>query len=480
MAARPPSESVVARRAGQHQHDSTNAKQNGPDDSRGQPAGSPPLSLRDFSPRSAGGETARGTLPGFGPSDSPPMRVFGRRVRTFESFREPAFRWFFVSTLGQMYSAIGQMFVRSFLVYELTESYAAMGLVALVSGAVQFALGPYGGVLADRFPKKSVTQIFQFVGFLNAFIIGTLAILGILEFWHLLISAVSQGILVALMVPARQAMVSEIVSRERIMNGVALNTAAMNIMQFAAPLIGGALLATAGAGVTFYVMAGCYALAIVTMLPIPTVAAQAGRGGGLREAMGDIADGFRYIARHRVLRMILLLSFCVSVLGMPFQGLLPGFVQDAFDAGPALAALFMTFSAIGAFLAALIIASLRRSGRGKLLILMGVFVGGATLGVATSPWIWLSLPIMILMGIGQSGRMAMASALIQEQAEPAYRGRAMSVLMMQFALMQGGVFVLGIAAELVGVRLAVFVVAAALLGVLMLFGSFSPTLRRLQ
>ena len=424
----------------------------------------------------------RGEMPqAEGGVSPPPMRVFGRRVRTFDSFHEPAFRWFFVSTLGQMYSAIGQMFVRTFLVYELTESYAAVGLVALVGGAVQFLLGPYGGVLADRFPKKTVTQAFQFVGFLNAFIIGTLAVLGILEFWHLLISAVSQGILVALMVPARQAMVSEIVSEERIMNGVALNTAAMNMMQFGAPLIGGALLATLGAGVTFYSMAGCYALAMVTMLPIPTVAAQAGRGrGGVREAFRDIADGFRYIARHRALRMILFLSFCISVLGTPFQGLLPGFVQDAFDAGPALAALFMTFSAIGAFLAALIIASLRRSGRGKLLVLMGIFVGGATLGIAVSPWIWLSLPIMILMGIGQSGRMTMGSALIQEQAEPAYRGRAMSVLMMQFALMQGGVFVLGIAAELVGVRLAVFAVAVVLLGVLALFSAFSPTLRRLQ
>lgn len=409
------------------------------------------------------------------------MRVFGRRVRTFESFREPAFRWFFVSTLAQMYSAIGQMFVRTFLIYELTESYAAVGLAALVGGAVQLALGPYGGVLADRFPKKSVTQIFQFVGFLNAFLIGTLAVLGILEYWHLLISAVSQGVLVALMVPARQAMVSEIVSKERIMNGVALNTAAMNIMQFAAPVIGGALLATTGAGVTFYAMAGCYALAMVTMLPIPSVVAQAGRGrGGLREAMRDIGDGFRYIARHRVLRMILFLSFFVSMLGTPFQGLLPGFVQDAFDAGPALAALFMTFSAIGAFLAALIIASLRRSGRGKLLILMGVLLGGATLGIAISPWFWLSLPIMIVMGIGHSGRMTMASALIQEQAEPAYRGRTMSVLMMQFAVMQGGVFVLGIAAELVGIRLAVFAVAVVLLVVIALFGTFSPTLRRLQ
>ena len=455
MAARPPRSSVVVRRADQHPY---------------------------RPPDAANGSLPNGVQPVVATAPSVPIvRPSGRRLRTFESFREPAFRWFFVSTLAQMYSAIGQMFVRSFLVYELTDSYAAMGLVALVGGVVQFVLGPYGGVLADRFPKKLVTQVFQFVGFLNAFVIGTLAILGILEFWHLLISSVSQGVLVALMVPARQAMVSEIVSRDRIMNGVALNTAAMNIMQFVAPLIGGALLATAGAGVTFYAMAGSYVLAMLTMLPIPTVVAQAGKGrGGIREAMHDITDGFRYIAGHRVLRIILLLSFAVSTLGMPFQGLLPGFVQDAFDAGPALAALFLTFSAIGAFLAALIIASLRRRGRGRLLLLMGVCVGAATMGVAISPWIWLSLPIMILMGIGQAGRMTMGSALIQEQADPAFRGRTMSVLMMQFALMQAGVFVLGIAAELIGIRLAVFVVAAALLAMLVLFGAFSPTLRRLQ
>ncbi len=458
MAVSPPSRSVVARRAGQHpyQTDAPAAPQNGQ--------------------RAAAANGLRSPT-----TTQPQNRVFGRRMRTFDSLHDAAFRWFFISTLGQMYSAIGQMFVRTYLVYELTESYADVGLVALISGAVQFLLGPYGGVLADRFPKKTVTQVFQFVGFINAFAIGTLAILGILEFWHLLISAVSQGVLVALMVPARQAMVSEIVPRELIMNGVALNTAAMNIMQFAAPLIGGVLLATIGAAGAFYSMAGCYALAMLTMLPIPTVAAQAGRGrGGAREAFRDISDGFRYIARHRALRMILLLAFFISMLGTPLQGLLPGFVQDVFDAGPALTGVFLAFSALGAFLAALIIASLRRSGRGKLLILMGVFLAASILGMAISPWIWLSMPIMILMGIGQSGRMAMASALIQEQAEPAYRGRAMSVLMMQFAVMQGGVFVLGIAAELVGIRLAVFVVGVILLAVLALFGAFSPTLRRLQ
>ena len=98
--------------------------------------------------------------------------------------------------------------------------------------------------------------------------------------------------------------------------------------------------------------------------------------------------------------MILFLSFCISVLGTPFQGLLPGFVRTRSTPAPPGGSVHDVLGDSGAFLAALIIASLRRSGRGKLLILMGLFVGGATLAIAISPWIWLSLPIMILMGIG--------------------------------------------------------------------------------
>ena len=408
-------------------------------------------------------------------------RLYALRTRTFASFSEPAFAWFFVSTLGQMYAAIGQIFVRSFLVFELTGSYAALGLVAIAGAVPQFLFGPYGGVIADRFPKKTVTQLFQFVGLMNTLVIGFLATFDLLVYWHLVVSAIFQGLLVAMMVPARQAMVSEIVSRERIMNGVALNTAAMNMMQFGAPVIGGVLLATAGAGVTFFVMSGCYLVALVTMLPIPSTPAQASGGrGGLREALGDIGDGFRYMARRRTLRAILLLSFGVSMLGMPFQQLLPGFVQDVFEADSALASTFLAVSAIGAFLAALLIASLRSRGRGVLLLVMGAAVGVGTLAIAISPWIWISLPMMLLLGIGQAGRMTMSSALIQEQAEPAYRGRAMSVLMMQFSLMQAGAFSLGIAAELVGIRLAVAVTAVALLGLVAIFAARSRTLRTMQ
>lgn len=412
---------------------------------------------------------------------APPPRRGPLRLRTFESFREPGFGWFYVSTLGQMGAAIMQIFVRTFLVYELTGSYLAIGITAIAGAVPQLLLGPYGGVLADRFPKRTITQVFQLVGLANTLAIGTLAMLGLLEYWHLIVTAVFQGVLVAMMVPARQAMVSEIVSREQIMNGVSLNNSAMNIMQFLGPALGGVLLASIGAGPTFYVMAGGYVIAILTMLKIPLVPAQAqGRAGGWREAGSDIAGGFRYMAKHPTLRLVLGLSFAVSALGMPFQQLVPGFVQDVFSADAATAGLVVMMSAVGAVAASLILASLKHVKRGWMLLGTSVVLAAALFGISISDWIVLTGLLMLLLGVGQAGRMSLSSTLIQEQADPAYRGRAMSVLMMQFALMQLGAFALSLAAEGAGIRPVVAALSIALLALTALAAAAMPALRRLD
>ena len=412
---------------------------------------------------------------------APPPRRGPLRLRTFESFREPGFGWFYVSTLGQMGAAIMQIFVRTFLVYELTGSYLAIGITSIAGAVPQLLLGPYGGVLADRFPKRTITQVFQLVGLANTLAIGTLAMLGLLEYWHLIVTAVFQGVLVAMMVPARQAMVSEIVSREQIMNGVALNNSAMNIMQFLGPALGGLLLASIGAGPTFYVMAGGYVIAILTMLKIPLVPAQAqGRAGGWREAGSDIAGGFRYMAKHPTLRLVLGLSFAVSALGMPFQQLVPGFVQDVFSADAATAGLVVMMSAVGAVAASLILASLKRVRRGWMLLGASVVLAAALFGISISDWIVLTGLLMLLLGVGQAGRMSLSSTLIQEQADPEYRGRAMSVLMMQFALMQLGAFALSLAAEGAGIRPVVAALSIALLALTILAAASMPALRRLN
>lgn len=416
------------------------------------------------------------------PPAAAPARASGRlRLRTFESFREPGFAWFYVSTLGQMGAAIMQIFVRTFLVYELTGSYLAIGITSIAGAVPQLLLGPYGGVIADRFPKRTVTQVFQIVGLINTLAIGTLAVLGLLEYWHLVVTAIFQGVLVAMMVPARQAMVSEIVSREQIMNGVSLNNSAMNIMQFLGPALGGVLLATIGAGPTFYVMAGGYVIAILTMLKIPLVPAQAqGRSGGWREAGADIAGGFRYMASHPTLRLVLALSFVVSALGMPFQQLVPGFVQDAFSANAATAGLVVMMSAFGAVAASLILASLKRVKRGWILLGTSIVLAAALFGISLSNWLVLTGLLMLLLGVGQAGRMSLSSTLIQEQADPEYRGRAMSVLMMQFALMQLGAFVLSLAAEGAGIRPVVAAMSILLVALTILAAAAMPALRRLD
>ena len=165
---------------------------------------------------------------------------------------------------------------------------------------------------------------------------------------------------------------------------------------------------------------------------------------------------------------------------MPFQQLVPGFVQDVFSADAATAGLVVMMSAVGAVAASLILASLKRVRRGWMLLGTSVVLAAALFGISISDWIVLTGLLMLLLGVGQAGRMSLSSTLIQEQAEPEYRGRAMSVLMMQFALMQLGAFALSIAAEGAGIRPVVAAMSIALIALTALAAAAMPALRRLD
>ena len=255
-----------------------------------------------------------------------PVSAAPARLGTFHSLRDPAFAWFFISTLGMMGAVMMQMLVRGFLVFELTGSFTALGLLSLASALPQLVFGFYGGVLADRFPKKIVTQVGQVIGCANVLGMGLLASFGLLEFWHLLASGVGSGLLVGMMMPARQAMVYEVVKGERMMNAISLNSAGMNMMQITAPAVGGLVLRAWGADGAFFVMAASYAVAILTMSLVPGAPATQRSAATASGAVREVLDGLRYVGNHRELRQILVFSFFVALLGSAYMPVLPGFV----------------------------------------------------------------------------------------------------------------------------------------------------------
>jgi len=417
---------------------------------------------------------------------SPPLpprkpRLF---LRTFDSLGDRAFRWYFYSMCGWFAAMNMQMVVRGWLVFNLTGSYAALGLVSLANAIPGLLLSLPGGVVADKVMKKRAVQLGQVLNMATAFVLAALMIGGLIEFWHLLLGAVAQGGVNAIIMPSRQSMIPEFIEDDRLMNAIALNTAAVNVMRLIAPAFGGLMLAVTGPGWVYLVIASLYLWSGVTLGPVPgkkpAPSAQQTIPGAVRDGLREIALGLRYIRGQRVVLLVLSLNLAIVLFSQPYQMLLPGFATDVLGAGPGRLGILMSATGIGALVGSLLIASMPSRKRGLILMISALVMGAALIAFSVSTWYWVTLPIMMVIGFGQSGRMSLGSVLLQSYTEPAYRGRVMSIYMLEFSLMAFMVFVVGFVANFLGIQLALGVSSAILLMIVLGALVLSPRARNLD
>jgi MFS family permease len=427
-------------------------------------------------------------------------------LRTFEALNSRSFRWFFVAMLAQFSSMHMQMLVNPWLVFDITGSYARVGAIALASAIPGLILGFPGGVVADRASKKIVVQVGQTVNAFGTLSIAVLLTLDMLTFTHLMLVSALQGGVFAIMGPARQAFIPEIVGPRRLSNAIGLNMAGMNVTRMGVPALGGFLLAIVGPAAVFYVMAALIFIAVIVLIPVqkhvPTAedieeerilsaaagtlqaaprARAGGHGGGGSGARGlaDIRDGIRYMAGDRVVMALLVINFFIVLMSMPYMQMLAGFVKEVLNGGPEQIGFLISMTGIGALIGSLVVASMPNRGRGKVFLVSSLILGIALVGFVLSTSIWLTAVIMLAVGFGQAGRMSLGSILIMSYTKPEFQGRVMSVYMMEFSLVSFGTFAVGILAEAVGIQWAIGSTAAALLLVSIYGMFFMPRVRDL-
>jgi len=420
-----------------------------------------------------------------------------RRFRTFDSLIEvPAFRWYLLSMMGNWSAMQMQQVVRGLLAFQLTDSYAALGGVALANAIPRLFLALVGGVVADRTSRRRVLQVGQTVSAILTIATAALLFTDQLRIEHLYATAVLQGIAMSFSMPARQAMIPELVGEERLTNAFGLNASGMNTMRLFAPAAAGVLIALVGFGWVYTLMSLLFVLAVVGMFKVPerpaTSAAastapelQRGRRGrGTRRGVADMAEGFRYLGRNHTLLMLLIVHLFVVVLSLTFQRLAPGFVSEVLAVNDNQAAwrlgVILTVMGGGALLGSLAIASLPNRGRGRLMIASIALFGAALLAFAISESFWVSLGIVFILGIGQAGRQSLSQILIQSHTENEYRGRISSIMMMEMGLESFGTFAIALIAAAFGAQVAFGGVAVALLVVALVVAVFLPAYRRLE
>ena len=400
-------------------------------------------------PQSQGGLEATAALAEFEHKD----QVRGV-LRAFLALRHRNFRLFWT---GQLISLIGtwmQTIGQAWLVLELTHSALLLGLV----GALQFLpvliLSLFGGVLADRLPKRTVLRFTQSFATLQAFVLWILVATGEVRLWHVLVLASLLGLTNSFDMPTRQAFVVEMVGREDLPNAIALNSSLFNMARILGPGLGGLIIAWLGVAPLFLLNALSFIPVITGLFLIDnsTLYAQVKRTPAGKDAPGQgtlqsMREGLAYVARTPSILLIITVIGVVSLFGINFNVVLPLFATDVLHVGAVGFGFISSAFGFGSLCSALWLAwSNRRPGVTWLLYGIGIFCVLEIL-FALSHLYLLSLVLIAGVGFAQIAFSATANTIVQTVAPDRLRGRVMSVYMMVFAgsVPPGNLFTGGIA-----------------------------------
>jgi MFS family permease len=350
-------------------------------------------------------------------------------AKTFRSLRHRNYRLYF---FGQLVSLIGtwmQTAAVTWLAYDLTGVNRWPALVSAAGILPTFLFGAWGGLLADRWPKRWLIFVTQTAFALLALWLAVAVLAGLITPWQLLVVSALGGLVQAIDLPARLAFVMDMTGREDLMNAVALNSLLFNVARALGPALGGGLLSLVGPGPCFLANALSF-LAVLWALSLMDIcgAAQGGpRDGGLRALLG----GFAYLAKRRDLAFLVLLACTTSLFGWPVGALLPALAKNELNAQANGYGLLVSGMGVGALLAAWTLATFGSVEHRRFLLSSGIMLIAAAL-VALS--LVRSLPLAIgccaVVGFGLILFLATCQSIVQLGSGNENRGRIMGIYAM--------------------------------------------------
>lgn len=412
---------------------------------------------------------------GMGPGGPRPKM----RLAAFSSLRIRNYRWLWLGMLGFFNSMQMSMVAGGWLVYTMTDSPMALGLVSAGAGLPMLLLSLVGGTVADRVRKRNLLLTTQSLIFIQIAIITILIMTGYLAIWHLVVSSVISGIIFSFAMPARTAFIVDLVGQNDLLNAVALNSMAMNICRIASPALAGLLLKWIGIPGVYWVILISYGWGVFTTVMIPPGGTMAAKADV--PMLKDMAEGLRFVKGNYVIMALMVLVFVPIFTAMPFQMLMPVFAKTVFKAGETGLGLLMSAVGAGALVGSSIIAFLgdfRR--KGVLMLATGIIFGLALIFFGQSNSLLAGSISLVFVGGGSSMFMTLNNTMIMSNTPQELIGRVMSIFLMTFGLMPLGVLPAGAIAEAFGAPVTVVVGGSILLVFLLAATLTQPRLRRLE
>ncbi|HEV8142164.1 MAG TPA: MFS transporter [Methylomirabilota bacterium] len=396
--------------------------------------------------------------------------------------RALAFRDFRLFWLGQLASRVGtwmQSVAQAWLVLELTNSPLRLGLLSTLQFAPVLLFAFLGGILSDRTSKRRLILATQVVMMLQAFALAALVWSGHVAYWHVAVLAAIYGIANSIDMPARQAYVVELTSKDDLMNAIALNSAVFNSARVVGPALAGILIGTYGVAAAFFINGVSFLAVLAALLAMRTEGApHPGARATMRE---ELLQSVRYAARTPTITLVLGLLLFVSLFVLNFNVVVPLIARNVLGEGAHGYGLLMAALGGGAVLGALSVASAGLERPSAAMVVTAAMVTSAgVLALGFSRSFGLTAAILVVTGAAQIVFTSSANSTIQVTVPDGMRGRMMSFYVLVFVgVTPAGAFLVGLIAEHFGVsRACALGGAAGLLSVAAVTMTWRATARR--
>ena len=355
----------------------------------------------------------------------------------------------FLSSIGFWIQTVGQ----GWQVLQLTNSALLLGMVGFAATLPNIVLSLFGGVVADRFNRRQLLIITQIVYMSTATVLGVFTTLHIITVWQIILLALINGTCSSVGFPAWQAFIGDLVRRDQLKQGIALNSMQFNLSRVVGPAIGGLSIGIFGIAGSYYLNALSYLAVIIPLFILHTNQWRRDDLQGKQSMWRGLREGLSYARHQPLLQMALLLQFTIAFLVFPYVTLLPIFARDIFRIGATGLGILNAAAGTGALLGAILVVALsHRLGNG-LRPLMGLcLIGGATcLAFALSGSEDPSLLLLILLGSCTVMSMTITNTALQSMTPEHMRGRILSLwVMVAFGIAPFGNLVAGWIAQFIG------------------------------
>jgi MFS family permease len=292
----------------------------------------------------------------------------------------------------------------------------------------------------------------------------------------------------ALSIPARTALIPEIVGEGLMFNAMAFNTASWNLSRILGPALAGFMIAmfasgnttsAYGVGLVYFVLSALYFISAITVLfishsgePVP---------GRRKSPLHDIAEGLSYVIHSPVVGGLILLSIIPFLFGLSINTLLPAFNRDVLKGGADMLGWLMTGMGCGAIVGSQTLATLSGlRNKGYWVLATGALWGLGVALFAFTSWFYLSMIVIAFIGFTSAINMSMNRTLVQLQVEQHMRGRIMSIDLMSHGLMPLGILPIGYIAETVSVQAGLAVSGSILFITTIVLGLWMPKIRAIN